>query len=54
MFWCLPCEHLKILKNGPVYLESSPKMGTLFWKNDPLKMGVDFEAQAAHPRPNQI
>ena len=41
-------------KNWPTFQEKPLKNEYLFLPKWPFKMGVGFEAQAAHPCPNQI
>ena len=46
-------ENHKFVKNGSIFQEKFSTKGTLFAKMT-LKDGKGFEAQAAHPCPNQI
>ena len=41
-------------KNRPIFEGKSLKNGYPFWPKSPLKMGMGFEARAAHPCPTQI
>ena len=42
------------MKNGPLLQKIPTENGYPFQPKWPLKMGRGFEAQAAHPHPNQI
>ena len=44
----------KIAKNGYLFSEKSPSMGTFFLEKLSLNMGMGPELSAAYPRPIQI
>ena len=48
-----PRKSRKFWKIG-LFLKENPKNGYPFWPKSPLKMGMGFEARAAHPCPTQI
>ena len=53
MFGCVPCKHLKMLKNEPVLWKKSLKIGTFFCQNDSLKW-VGVSRLERHTHPDQI